>query len=347
MYPFEKWSKYKRGLTFKEIYPASFGNLAGKPHLGIDIMTPIGTPILAPEDGVAVKQEGNDIGNAIYFQGKKLIRFMHLNAYGKLGPVSKGEIIGYTGNTGRSTGPHCHIDVSKGKLNIYDVNTFIDPEVYFLMEPIKITVLTPETIDLSEAEKWLKSKGADVQITQVIFNETPVWKNYTADTCNVDENWTDLMAYYATGADILALVTNDWRAPGVLGYAKTEQRLGQFRAYISGVTQGTTSMILGEMYRPAQAKILCHELCHIFYLSTGQVDKTHELDYSKQVDKLLVEVDFEKVPRFKLRGAKRLFKIDGTKIEERIVTDSTAGLFASGYNYWLKKFGFTEDIPKL
>ena len=341
MYPLKDWLKFKRGYRFHE--PTFYSDK----HLGLDLMCPKGTPLYAPSDGVAEKRVGKEIGNAIFFTGKHLQRFMHLSSYVKLGAVKEGELIGYTGNTGLTTGPHLHIDISKGALNIYDPNSFLDPETYYMVESIKIKILTPYALDFEPAKAWLAKKGVPVVFDISIFNEPPVWKNYTADQAWVDEKWTDNIGHLAGRSDILVLISENWQTLGILGYAKPEQRLGQFRAYISGITQGTTSKILGDGYRPAQLNIFLHEICHILYLGCGADDRTHELDYSGQPDKLLQGLDYSRFPRFALKGAKRLFKRTYTdKIEERIIDDNLASLFASGYDYWLKKFGWSETIPK-
>lgn len=133
-YPFDNYRKFGRGFGFKQIYPrtAKFGKLGGQPHLGVDIMTPTGTPLYAPCDGTATKVIGNEIGNAIYLKtAKNLVRFLHLSKYVKLGEVKEGDLIGYTGNTGLSTGPHCHTDVSKGLVFKTGIANFIDPDVFF------------------------------------------------------------------------------------------------------------------------------------------------------------------------------------------------------------------------
>lgn len=82
-------------------------------HRGQDFATPTGTPLLAPADGVVtLADELYYEGNAIFLDhGQGLVSiFMHLSAFDvEPGDVVKaGDLIGKTGNTGRSTGPHLH-----------------------------------------------------------------------------------------------------------------------------------------------------------------------------------------------------------------------------------------------
>lgn len=130
--PFDDWKKFKRGFKFKQLYPKGWGKLSGRPHLGLDLMTPVGTALYAPCDGTATKVIGSEIGNAIYLKtGKNLVRFLHLSKYVKLGAVKEGDLIGYTGNTGLSSGPHCHIDISKVMVYSTNIANYLDPEFFF------------------------------------------------------------------------------------------------------------------------------------------------------------------------------------------------------------------------
>jgi murein DD-endopeptidase MepM/ murein hydrolase activator NlpD len=85
-------------------------------HKGLDIASHIGTPIIAPADGV-VKFVGNRglLGKVIVIDhGHGLItRYGHLNKTLKQRgeAVKRGDIIAEMGNTGRSTGPHVHYEV--------------------------------------------------------------------------------------------------------------------------------------------------------------------------------------------------------------------------------------------
>lgn len=87
-------------------------------HDGIDWGAPIGTPVQAAADGVVVQMgDGGAYGNVIYLDhpGGRQTRYAHLDAFReglKIGAAVKtGELIGYVGSTGRSTGPHLHFEL--------------------------------------------------------------------------------------------------------------------------------------------------------------------------------------------------------------------------------------------
>jgi murein DD-endopeptidase MepM/ murein hydrolase activator NlpD len=87
----------------------------GKPHNGLDIGVPIGTPVYAAEDGEVV-----GVSNNGRYQYGKYVMIKHENNLATLyahlsrqivnkgDAVRKGQIIGYSGNTGYSTGAHLH-----------------------------------------------------------------------------------------------------------------------------------------------------------------------------------------------------------------------------------------------
>jgi murein DD-endopeptidase MepM/ murein hydrolase activator NlpD len=85
-------------------------------HKGLDIATSIGTPIIAPADGLVAfaGREGN-FGKiiAINHGYDLLTRYAHLHKFHvKKGQfVKRGQLIGEVGNTGRCTGPHLHYEV--------------------------------------------------------------------------------------------------------------------------------------------------------------------------------------------------------------------------------------------
>lgn len=86
------------------------------PHAGVDFAVPIGTPVVSVGDGEVIvskysKIAGNYIGIKHNYQC--ITRYMHLKkALVKQGQkVKKGDRIAFSGNTGRSTGPHLHFEV--------------------------------------------------------------------------------------------------------------------------------------------------------------------------------------------------------------------------------------------
>jgi murein DD-endopeptidase MepM/ murein hydrolase activator NlpD len=83
------------------------------PHAGNDIFADRGTPIVAPFDGQAVATPNLLGGQAVKVYGAPgFVYNAHLSAYGKLGSVRAGEVIGFVGNTGDALGgpPHDHFE---------------------------------------------------------------------------------------------------------------------------------------------------------------------------------------------------------------------------------------------
>lgn len=108
-----------------------------KPHLGTDFGASSGTPIKAFDDGV-VKTIGmkGAIGNMVKLDhggGIETI-YGHMSGFAKGlkkgSKVKRGQVIGYVGNTGRSTGPHLHFGLKKhGK--------YVDGMKYLKVKTIK------------------------------------------------------------------------------------------------------------------------------------------------------------------------------------------------------------------
>jgi murein DD-endopeptidase MepM/ murein hydrolase activator NlpD len=91
-----------------------------KLHQGTDFAAPKGTPIMASGNGVVtMAQKYKGYGNYILLKHNSTFKtaYAHLSKYGrgirKGVRVSQGQIIGYVGSTGMSTGPHLHYEVIK------------------------------------------------------------------------------------------------------------------------------------------------------------------------------------------------------------------------------------------
>ncbi|WP_212919879.1 murein hydrolase activator EnvC family protein [Ornithinibacillus bavariensis] len=94
-------------------------------HLGVDISGPVGTPIYAATNGVAVRGNlsstyGNHILIVTTINGVDYTTlYAHMSGFAVADGtvVKQGQLIGYMGATGRVTGPHLHFEVHKGGWN--------------------------------------------------------------------------------------------------------------------------------------------------------------------------------------------------------------------------------------
>lgn len=123
-FPISQYKRVSRGYTGK--------------HKGVDISAPKGTPIYAAEAGWITYQ-----GRRFKGYGKLVILehsqkwatfYAHMTKFelSEGAWVNKGDIIGYVGNTGRSTAPHLHFEI---RFN----NGAIDPMPYFNSSNLKFT----------------------------------------------------------------------------------------------------------------------------------------------------------------------------------------------------------------
>ncbi len=100
-----------------------------KMHAGIDFSAPIGTPIYATGDGVIkVVKKTYASGNMIKLDHGfgYVTLYLHMDRFNvkKGQKVKRGEIIGYVGNTGKSTAPHLHYEVHKDGRRVNPVHYF-------------------------------------------------------------------------------------------------------------------------------------------------------------------------------------------------------------------------------
>ncbi len=112
-------------------------------HYGLDFTAPTGTPIYSTGDGVisyaipVTDRASQGYGNVVIIDhgyGYKTLYGHMLKFNVKVGEkVKRGQIIGYVGSTGLSTGPHLHYEVMKDGVKVNPINYLFDsltPEEY-------------------------------------------------------------------------------------------------------------------------------------------------------------------------------------------------------------------------
>ncbi len=112
-FPTSKQFRVSSNFNPRRINPVT-GRVA--PHKGVDFAMPVGTPVLAVGDGeVVVAKFSGAAGNfvAIRHGRQYTTRYMHMRQLlVKPGQkVKRGDRVGLSGNTGRSTGPHLHFEL--------------------------------------------------------------------------------------------------------------------------------------------------------------------------------------------------------------------------------------------
>ena len=114
------------------VFTSGYGWRWGRPHNGIDLAGPIGTPIYAASNGTIKYAGWTDGGYGNYIEllspENILTIYAHLDAVkcSEGQQITVGQQIGDMGNTGGSTGPHLHfeVDLGSGRINPEDCIRF-------------------------------------------------------------------------------------------------------------------------------------------------------------------------------------------------------------------------------
>ena len=132
-----------------------------KMHTGTDFAAPMGTPILASGDGLVVRAQWcGGGGNCVKIKHNRVYQtvYAHMSKFGrgikKGARVKQGQIIGYVGSTGLSTGPHLHYEVIENGRKINSQKLKLpsgkilkgDQRKAFEVNKIKIDVLKSDLI---------------------------------------------------------------------------------------------------------------------------------------------------------------------------------------------------------
>ena len=146
-----KFSRISSKFTYRRLHPI---HKVYKAHTGVDYAAPSGTPVLAMADGVVSRKFYNrGGGNTLYIKhpmsnSTYKTGYLHLKGYAKNikkgSKVSQGQVIGYVGSTGASTGPHLDFRVWKHGKPI---------------DPLKMSNERGEPLNASEKVKYKTATG--------------------------------------------------------------------------------------------------------------------------------------------------------------------------------------------
>lgn len=132
-----------------------------RPHQGVDYAAPKGTPVMAVADGEVTRAAyTGGYGHLIILKHKGRLesQYAHLSGYAKGikngASVTQGQVIGYVGSTGLSTGPHLDFRIKKN-------GNFVNPE----------EIIIPNKLPIDEKEipaykKYIKTVEAYMQNTK-------------------------------------------------------------------------------------------------------------------------------------------------------------------------------------
>ncbi len=151
-----------------------------KGHNGIDWGCPVGTPVFASHDGQARylterDKDGNLAGFAYHVKiyGPEVMTvYGHFSKFeGADREVKEGDLLGYSGNTGFSTGPHLHFGVRPNNANQNDgYFGYIDPKPL-----MKILI---RFVGWSDTEKGIYTPFDSMDRMDEIFSQLPALKDY-------------------------------------------------------------------------------------------------------------------------------------------------------------------------
>ena len=161
------YSRISSGFSYARRHPVT---RRVQPHTGVDYAAPKGTPVVTIGDGVvtSAKYEGAG-GNVVRIRHNSVYStaYLHLSRYasgiraGKR--VKQGEVIGYVGSTGRSTGPHLDFRVWKNGSPINPLKMQSPPA-----EPLKQENMEAFRAVLAQYERQMAGDSAQELVREMM-----------------------------------------------------------------------------------------------------------------------------------------------------------------------------------
>ena len=165
------FKRISSGFSYRRVHPIT---RKVRPHTGIDYAAPTGTPVVSIGDGVITRRSydragGNTVKikhNSVYASA-----YLHLSRYGKgikVGSrVKQGQIIGYVGSTGGSTGPHLDFRIWKNSIPINPLKMVSPPA-----EPLKNNKKAELKAQLKSYKYQIDSLKAEIALENMILKLT-------------------------------------------------------------------------------------------------------------------------------------------------------------------------------
>ena len=166
-----KYSRISSYFTKRRFHPVL---KRWKAHLGVDFAARRGTPIEAAGSGkIVFASNAGSYGNLIKIRhgdGYET-RYAHLKSfrsgmrYGKF--VKKGQVIGYVGTTGRSTGPHLHFELRKDGV---------------ALDPLKVVQVTTKRLRGAQRDEFLRLRdNYNKEVDYILANNIKYQKEKSVD----------------------------------------------------------------------------------------------------------------------------------------------------------------------
>jgi hypothetical protein len=179
------------GLTYEQDWQEHLdrGSLGG-----VDFAVPTGSPVIAPTRGIVENLTNSSAGNYVNFHhlddsGNRTgfyDQFMHLSRFVSPGVYELGATIGFSGNTGSSTGPHIHQDLvdPQGKRVrfwlYFTPQTRNDGQMYLVQKSSTAHVFT-----IAPGYLHHVSSGAELNVITKVLGGAPVVGYSDADLKNI------------------------------------------------------------------------------------------------------------------------------------------------------------------
>lgn len=244
---------YASGTYYRTTTYSGHSTMRGfGPALDLNVCTSSGSwvndhrwPLHAPEDGsvsiYAYDNDGTGWGNSIIWtssSGSEKLHIAHLDAFGRTGTVRAGDLIGYVGTTGYSSGDHVHISrqlKGSGVAVALSGRTLSAGVVYKSTGPVVSAPPNPTTPIISIAGSDRYSTAVDV--SRAAFD--------SADSVIIatGANWSDALggAALASAMQGPILLTGPDALPDVV--LKEIRRLGASKAVILGGTDSVANTV--------------------------------------------------------------------------------------------------------